>query len=307
MKIVYLALVLALFTACGSRATKPQIEPIEVVLVEGGFIAHPLSNFYGTQMFMQSFYIGKFEVTQAQWQEVMGENPSFHQGEGLNPDVMPVESISWYDAIIFLNKRSEMEGFEPVYIIDKTKLDPNNLTLETADFPESEFLVDNYRWSVTTNPAANGYRLPTELEWEYAAGGGQLTQGFEFSGSNDISEVAWFFRTSGDEYLDGLWHSGTLEANNGRTHPVGQKKSNELGIYDMSGNVREWVWEWNGNWFVEQDRIIVPESGDARVVRGGSWVSGEDATRFNFRGSGIPPHLYYEDLGLRVVRNGPVE
>jgi formylglycine-generating enzyme required for sulfatase activity len=259
------------------------IPPIETVRIEGGaFFGTPYSNLFDTPIVLQDFYIGKFQVTQQEWIQTMGENPSAFLGDIQNP----VESITWYDAVLFLNRRSEQAGLEPFYNIDKENPDPNNTSV-----------TDEIRWYITINENANGYRLPTNLEWEYAAGGGQLTRGYVFSGSNDLPEVSWFFRTSGDEFLDGIWHWPTLEANNGRPRPVGQKMPNELGLYDMSGNVREWIFNW---YHPEQ---LTPFEGEWRTVRGGSWVAGEDANRIYFY-DGMPPYFATYELGLRVARNG---
>jgi len=150
---------------------------------------------------VSSFYVGKFEVTQKEYQNVMGKNPSYFKGEN-----NPVENVTWYDAVKYCNKRSEKEGRTPSYNING-----NNVT---CDF------------------SANGYRLPTEAEWEYAARGGNKSQNYKYSGSNKIGDVAWYDSNSGL-----------------RTHPVGQKAPNELGIYDMTGNVWEWCWDWyDGNY-----------------------------------------------------------
>lgn len=259
-----------------------RMSSIDVVFVEGGYVlSENMTNIYGQPIFLQDFYIGRFEVTQREWLEVMEENPSMFIGNNL-----PVERVSWYDAVVFLNRRSERAGLEPFYNIDKETPDPNN---------HSE--VDDIRWTITINPDANGYRLPTEIEWEYAAGGGQLTRGYIYSGSNDLFEVGWIFRNSGDEFLDGMWHWPTLEENNGRTHPVGQLAPNELGIYDMTGNVREWTFNWN-----DRTGALTPPSGYGRSVRGGGWVGGEEAAQIDFRNY-LSPHFAFEELGFRVARN----
>jgi len=288
MKLIFYILLLLLLSSCGSNNNEnnennnePLIPPLDVVFVEGGYIISPtMTNLYGTPIIMQDFYIGRFQVTQQEWYEVMGENPS-----GFVNDNNPVETVSWYDVILFLNRRSELAGLEPFYNIDKENADQNNLS-------ES----DNIRWAVTINDDANGYRLPTTIEWEYAAGGGQISRSYIFSGSDDPTQVSWHFRNSGDIFLDGMWHWPTLEANNGRPRNVGQKPPNELGLYDMSGNVREWIWNWH------HEEQLTPASGEWRGVRGGSWVAGEDAGRVGFR-DGMPPYFRTYELGFRVARN----
>lgn len=140
---------------------------------------------------IDDFYLGKFEVTQAEYLKVMGENPSKFKGNNL-----PVENISYQQTLEYCNKLSEMEGLTPVY----------DLTANPATIMEG----------------ANGYRLPTKEEWRYAASGGSNSAGYTFSGSNNSDEVGW--------------HKGNGDL---KTHPVGSKKSNELGFFDMSGNVYE--------------------------------------------------------------------
>ncbi|AEE51816.1 formylglycine-generating enzyme family protein [Haliscomenobacter hydrossis] len=141
----------------------------------------------------------------------------------------PVIYVNWFNAVQYCNWCSQKEGFQEVYQINQKQ--------------------------VSANWQANGYRLPTEAEWEYAARGGKQSRGFEFSGSNNADEVAWRAKNS-----------------EGKTQPVGLKKANELGIYDMSGNVWEWCWDGIGK--KRPSAGIDPKgaaTGTRRVLRGGSW------------------------------------
>ncbi len=183
------------------------------------------------------FYIGKYEVTQAQWTAVMGGNPSYFKGDNL-----PVENVSWDDAQEFIRKL-------------------NKLTNRT-------------------------YRLPTEAEWEYAARGGNKSKGYKYSGSNTLGNVAWYYDNSGEQ-----------------THPVGTKSPNELGIYDMSGNVLEWCSDRYGSSYYDRSPSSDPQGPSLvshRVLRGGSWYYYSRYCRVSFRTSTYPGSGYY-DLGFRLV------
>lgn len=249
------------------------------VLVKGGTFKNTNSNYYGQSAALSDFYIGKYEVTQKEWMEIMGNNPSTFKGDDL-----PVEMVSWYDVVEYCNKRSLKEGLEPFYNIDKNKKDPNN---------QNE--IDNIKWTVTINAEADGYRLPTEAEWEYAAGGGQKSKSHTYSGSHDADEVAWYWRNAGDEYLSGDWNWPIIENNHNQTKTVGKQKPNELGLYDMSGNVREWCW----NWYADGD--LNSTSGSYRVVKGGGWIGDVSNSEISFRGK-FDANGYGPDQGFRVVR-----
>ena len=269
----------------------PQKAPDNFVWIKGGDFKNTNSNYYGKSAIISSFYIGKYEVTQKEWVAVMGSNPSKFKG-----DHLPVEMVTWYECVEYCNKRSALEGLKPYYNIDKDKQDPHN-----------QNDGDDLKWTVTINAGADGYRLPTEAEWEYAAGGAQLSRNYTYSGGNDAGKVAWYWQNSGDTNLTGFWSWPVIERNHNKTKPVGGKESNELGLYDMSGNVREWCWDWYGDlenaetWRVVENDPKGSSSGSLRVWKGGGWMGGDFCCALSFR-AGYEQYDRGPDQGLRVCR-----
>ena len=177
------------------------------------------------QVTLSSFSIGRYEVTQEEWQAVMGNNPSEFKGAK-----RPVENVSWNDCQEFIRKLNALTGKQ--------------------------------------------FRLPTEAEWEYAARGGNKSRGYRYAGSNDIGSVAWYY-----------------DNNNRQTHPVGQKNPNELGLYDMAGNVWEWCSDWYGAYSSSsQVNPKGPSSGSIRVYRGGCWLSLARYCRVSYRYDSYPAY-----------------
>lgn len=279
------AAIVAVGCACSAEV------PDTFVLVKGGTFRNTTSNYYGKGVVISDFYIDKYDVTQKEWIEVMGNNPSKFQGDNL-----PVEMVSWYDSLEYCNRRSIQEGLQPYYSIDKDTKDPHNE-------PDPKFGdLDDVKWTVTIHPGANGYRLPTEAEWEYAAGGGQLTRSYTYSGSDEVDDVAWYWKNSGDQYLTGAWYWQVIEQNHGRARPVGGKRPNELGLFDMSGNVREWCWDWYGDL---KNNVTDPEGsqdGFRRVWKGGGWMGAAFCCASAYRG-GLAANGKGPDQGFRVCRN----
>ncbi|MBP5437937.1 MAG: formylglycine-generating enzyme family protein [Treponema sp.] len=212
------------------------------------------------------------EVTQAEYQSVMGSNPSYFSGTN-----KPVECVNWYDALVYCNKRSLNEGKTPCYKISG-KTNPS----EWGAVPT----FSNETWNAAEcNFSANGYRLPTEAEWEYFARGGNVTNNGQttYSGSNTIGDVAW--------YIENTWNT--------HTHDVKTKAKNSLNLYDMSGNVWEWCWDWYGS--ISASTLSTGASfGSTRVIRGGGWAEDAPSCSVAFRSySGIGRGNY---VGFRVVR-----
>ena len=208
----------------------------------------------------KNFYIGKFPVTQKQYRDVTGNSPSHFQG-----DNRPVEMVSWFDAIEFCNTLSELEGRTPVYTIDGA----------------------NVTWDIS----ANGYRLPTEAEWEYSCR----------AGTNTVYNVPL---PNGSDTINN--DTGWYNDNSTNTNPVGQKPPNAWGLYDMHGNVWEWCWDWYNHEYYEnspQNDPAGPNTGTGRVLRGGSFSSPGKELRSAYRAFLSPSNDESTNIGFRVVRN----
>lgn len=234
-----------------SRATESQKRVLgdlvaNMVRVEGGTFTMGATSEQGSdadsdenpthQVTLSDYYIGRYEVTQAQWEAVMGNNPSYYKNNGSN---CPVENVSWNDCRDFIERLNSLAGMN--------------------------------------------FRLPTEAEWEYAARGGNKSKGYKYSGSNSIGDVAWYYNSSNE------------------THPVGTKLPNELGLYDMSGNVWEWCSDWYGNYSSSsQTNPTGTTSGSYRVGRGGGWRSNAQYCRVSLR-YGDDPDNRDRYLGLRLA------
>jgi formylglycine-generating enzyme required for sulfatase activity len=213
------------------------------------------------QVTVSPFYMGKHEVTQYEYQIIMESNPSRFKGDGL-----PVEMVTWFDAITYCNKRSEAEGLNPAYTINGK----------------------NVAW----DKDANGYRLPTEAEWEYACRGG-------LAGTFGVPGITTNLANYDGNYVDNGSTKGEFRE---RTWAVESGASNEWGLYDMHGNVREWCWDWYGKYIsTSQTDPSGPDSGTQRILRGGSWYNSARYLRSAYRSSADPATVS-NTYGFRLVR-----
>ena len=244
----------------GETRTVPEIEMVQ--LPRGQFTMGDKDEVDANphEVVVSSFYIDKYLVTQEQYQRVCGDNPSRWKGAK-----NPVEQVRWSDAARFCNERSRLEGLQPCY------------DLET--------------WECKFD--TNGYRLPTEAEWEYACRAGTKTAYFFGNNPSKLANYAWFDRNSG-----------------GHTRPVGQKRPNPWGLYDMCGN----VWQWCNDFYKvdyyqesTKENPRGPKDGESKVVRGGAWRFSDQNCRSGYRYNENPGYadvcFGYDIYGFRCVRN----
>jgi len=238
--------------------------------------------------------MGKHTVTQGQWKAVMGEDKNASVFDGTNKynsssadyipatptfnrDNLPVERVSWYDALVFANKLSVKDGLQPAYRI-KNSNDP-------AQWGEVPRTANDKDWDkVEVVDGANGWRLPSEHQWEFAAKGGTKSAGYK----GESTDTYFVYSGSNEDTLGDF--AVYKDNSDDRTHEVGKRKPNELGLYDMSGNVREWCYD-----------TYYPDNSTERVYRGGCWDNLSLHVRSAFR-SYYNPGLRFNFLGFRLVR-----
>jgi formylglycine-generating enzyme required for sulfatase activity len=247
---------------------------------------------------LDAFYMGKYEVTKAEWDEVRTWGLSngytdLAAGSGKASN-HPVQTITWYDMVKWCNARSQKEGLTPAYYTNDA---------QTTIYKTGSVNVTNaqVKWS------ASGYRLPTEAEWEKAARGGLSGKRFPWGDTISHSQ-ANYYAASGYSYDSSgsvnNYHPTYATGSIPYTSPVGAFAANDYGLYDMAGNVWEWCWDWYGTYAAgSQTNPRGTTSGTYRVYRGGSWVDYAISGRVAYRGYIGPTYTYYGFIGFRVLRS----
>jgi formylglycine-generating enzyme required for sulfatase activity len=264
------ALVCIVLAADAQKARKsPLIDLNKFALVEGG--SYTMGTNKGKEpvegpehnVQVKDFYIAKYELTFDEFDRFCDSTKrkltdDMKWGRGKRPAMI----LSWLDAVTYCNWLSKQEKLQPCYVINDKDV----------------------KWLDT----ANGYRLPTEAEWEYAARGGRKSKGTHVAGSDKLEDVAWY-NSNSDQ----------------KTQPVGQKQANEIGVYDMNGNVWEWVWDiYDGNYYKTSpsDNPKGPAEGPYRVTRGGAWYNKPEYVAITTRQNNTPD-FKQNSVGFRIARN----
>ncbi|MBM7023357.1 SUMF1/EgtB/PvdO family nonheme iron enzyme [Treponema sp. Marseille-Q4523] len=291
-----LAAAIAVIVIAGCKNTAEEDKKTGTSNAPEGFVEVPGTSIAGTESWIpssevfvsgrvleiNSFYMSDHEVTRAEYKEVIGSVPGIadaydKDGHKLTGDAAgknPVNTVSWYDALVYCNKLSIKESLIPCYKI--------NGSTNPDDWGAVPTSSDSTWNAATCDFDADGYRLPTEAEWEWAARGGE---NYIYAGSNDVNVVAWY----------------TSNTNNTGTRDVKTKKKNGYGLYDMSGNVCEWCWDRYGN-ISNTTPNTGSASGSGRCLRGGSWCYSADRARVAYRSSNAPGGSSFS-LGFRLVRS----
>lgn len=258
----------------------------DMVTVKGGKYT---PSFFNEEREVCDLEVCKYQTTQDMWMEVMKSNPSEFKGGR-----RPVERVSWWDALEFCNKLSEKHGLKPVYDLSRKeegilRIHQSNGKIEypnVADFRKTE-----------------GFRLPTEVEWEWFARGGEIamqdgTFNYKYSGSDNLNEVAWY---SGADSLN-EWKNYMVEENISKTRNVGRKKSNQLDLYDCNGNVWEWCYDTYSDGYISEETPYIYDKNETnRRLKGGSWVDRKEHCKISYRYRSRTTNSS-SNYGFRIVR-----